>query len=328
VNAHGKDPRFGSIIESVNWFKLITADGKEITCSLTEHPEIFRSAIGGMGLFGIMTEVNLKTEKNHIYNYDIVSIPTSELISKMESATKNSDTELIEAHLSMGNDHFLDQALLYTMKKTTSNTAKDDVSGENSIWLRKAIYQLARSGDFGQQLRWWAETEISPIIDAKSVTRNTAMAVPARFLEIKDPQTTDILQEYFVPTDKVKDYLETYKRLLLKYDIQILNCTIRKTNKDTNALVSYAQSDMYGFVCYYKINTNEAGQKQMENFTRELTGWLIQNQGTVYLAYRPYNTVEQSFQMYPQLHSLFALKKTIDPDNLFTNRWYEFHNIQ
>ncbi len=36
VNAHGKDPRYGSLIESVNYLKMVTADGKEILCDKTQ----------------------------------------------------------------------------------------------------------------------------------------------------------------------------------------------------------------------------------------------------------------------------------------------------
>ncbi|TMB76008.1 MAG: hypothetical protein E6J48_14435, partial [Chloroflexi bacterium] len=137
--------------------------------------------------------------------------------------------------------------------------------------------------NFGKLLRWVLEKYITPLIEAKMVSRNTAMAVPVRFLQNPDPHTTDILQEYFVPTEQANNFLERYKKLVKKYNINLLNVTIRKVNKDTNALVSYAQEDMYGFVVYYKINQNNIDTLTLNAFTRELIDYLISIKATYYL---------------------------------------------
>jgi FAD/FMN-containing dehydrogenase len=54
VNAHGITTDY-SLIESIVSFKIICADGSERTCSRTD--ELFGLAVGGYGLFGIITEV-------------------------------------------------------------------------------------------------------------------------------------------------------------------------------------------------------------------------------------------------------------------------------
>jgi FAD/FMN-containing dehydrogenase len=155
------------------------------------------------------------------------------------------------------------------------------------------------------------------------VSRNTAMAVPVRFLQNPDPHTTDILQEYFVPTKQANTFLERYKKLVKKYNINLLNVTIRKVNKDINALVSYAQKDMYGFVVYYKINQNSIDTQTLNAFTRELNDYLISIKATYYLCYGSYYSQSQLTTMYPDIRKLFVLKTQQDPDRLFTNLWYE-----
>ena len=324
VNVHGKDPQYGSLIESVNAIKMVTADGKEILCDKTTNTELFSAVIGGYGLLGIITEANLQTTPNSIFSFSLMPIQTNAVVDMLEALSKKPENRLLEAHLSIDVDHFLTESLIFLYTETTSPTRpNDELDGENSIWLRKVVFQASRASNFGKFLRWEAEKYLTPLVEPKTVSRNTAMAVPVRFLQNPDPHTTDILQEYFVPTAQANNFLEGYKKLVKKYQIDLLNVTIRKVNKDINALVSYAQTDMYGFVVYYKINLNSKDIQTLNAFTRELFDYLISLKATYYLCYGSYYSQAQLTTMYPAIRKLFALKTQQDQDGLFTSVWYE-----
>lgn len=60
-NVHGKNQaKQGNFGEHVISFTLITADQKSITCSIDENPIVFKATLGGMGLTGIIAEVELQ----------------------------------------------------------------------------------------------------------------------------------------------------------------------------------------------------------------------------------------------------------------------------
>jgi FAD/FMN-containing dehydrogenase len=323
VNAHGKDPRFGSLIESVVSFKLLNAQGAELNCSRTENPELFRATIGGMGLFGVITTVILKTEPNSSYKYTVVHKPIEDAIDFMEAQIKRADLESIEAQVSVDRDNYIKAAQIYYFDKIPPNSQlPDDVSGDNSIWLRKLVYRTSRQSNWGRQLRWFMQQQVGAKLDPPQLTRNSAMAAPFRTLQLNDPQTTDVLQEYFIPVAKVPEFLAAYREMLRTHDMQLLNVTIRKVKPDTEALVSYATTDMYAFVSYYKISKDAAGTKQMTGFTRQMMDYLNPIDGKFYLAYRGYYSRSQIHRMYPQLKPLFQLKQQFDPTDLFTNQWY------
>ena len=324
VNAHGKDPQYGSLIESVNYLKMVTADGKEILCDKTQNKDLFSAVIGGYGILGIITEVNLLTTQNSIYAFSLIPTQTPSLIDTLESLSKNPENRLLEAHFSVDGERFLTESLIY--KYSEANSLKkpvDDLNGENSTWLRKVVFQASRMSNFGKFLRWEIEKSLTPLVEPTTVSRNTAMAVPVRFLQNPDPHSTDILQEYYIPTEQANKFLESYKKLVKKYNMNVLNVTIRKVSKDINALVSYAQKDMYGFVVYYKINQNSIDTQTLNAFTRELIDYLISIKATYYLCYGSYYSQSQLTTMYPEIRKLFVLKTQQDPDMLFTNVWYE-----
>src|SRR5437763_5751763 len=177
--------------------------------------------------------------------------------------------------------------------------------------------------NFGKFLRWEIEKSLTPLVEPQTVSRNTAMAVPVRFLQNPEPHSTDILQEYYIPTEQANKFLESYKKLVKKYNMNVLNVTIRKVQKDINALISYAQKDMYGFVVYYKVQQNCTDIHTIQAFTGELMEYLLSIKATYYLCYGSYYSQSQLTTMYPEIRTLFALKTQYDPDTLFTNEWYE-----
>lgn len=60
-DVHGKnDGSFGDHVESI---LLQLADGKTITCSSEQEPDLFRATIGGMGLTGHILEVSFRMQK-------------------------------------------------------------------------------------------------------------------------------------------------------------------------------------------------------------------------------------------------------------------------
>src|SRR5437667_6950451 len=59
-NVHGRGLAMKPLISNVESFTLINADGKSVRCSRDENNELFRVAIGGYGLFGLIDSVTLR----------------------------------------------------------------------------------------------------------------------------------------------------------------------------------------------------------------------------------------------------------------------------
>ena len=60
ANVHGRGLHFKPIISDVESFVFVGADGSARTCSRRENVELFRLAIGGYGLFGVIVSVKLR----------------------------------------------------------------------------------------------------------------------------------------------------------------------------------------------------------------------------------------------------------------------------
>src|SRR5213079_2032544 len=59
-NVHGRGLAMKPLISNIESFTMVNADGKAVRCSRDENGELFRIAIGGYGLFGLIGSVTLR----------------------------------------------------------------------------------------------------------------------------------------------------------------------------------------------------------------------------------------------------------------------------
>jgi FAD/FMN-containing dehydrogenase len=60
TGTHGTGARFGGLATQLRRLMIMTADGAQLRCSATEHPDIYDAARVGLGALGVITEVTLQ----------------------------------------------------------------------------------------------------------------------------------------------------------------------------------------------------------------------------------------------------------------------------
>jgi hypothetical protein len=73
--------------------------------------------------------------------------------------------------------------------------------------LSRGIFRAQIGSERGKKARWIAETRLMPRLNHVAVTRNTLLNEPVAALADSDATRTDILHEYFVPPDRLDDFL-------------------------------------------------------------------------------------------------------------------------
>src|SRR5260370_41643077 len=59
ANAHGRDTRFPTLVDSVKGFRILLADGSVKSVSSSENPDLFRNAIRRYRRLGGMLDVDV-----------------------------------------------------------------------------------------------------------------------------------------------------------------------------------------------------------------------------------------------------------------------------
>jgi len=328
VNAHGRDPNFGSIIESVQSFRILLADGRIVEASRTENKELFSLAIGGYGLFGVILDVDLSLTDNDVYEKKTVELDYADYLDFFKKEVRgNPNVGLHYAWPSVSSRGFLKSMLVSTYYKTDQRPEGIfTLTSESYIPITRFFLSLSRQGQWGKDFRWAMQKQFGDRPGStKLICRNNAMRPEVLFLAYDSAQDTDILQEYFVPIDRFASYMDALRNVFQAHGVNVLSVTIRYVPKNTEAVLSYARQDSFSFVLYINQELSEQGRKTAQEWTRKLVDITLEQGGTYYLPYQLYPTREQLLRSYPNFDEFVNAKRVHDPDEMFVSLFYKHY---
>ncbi|KIL42446.1 FAD-binding protein [Gordoniibacillus kamchatkensis] len=327
INAHGRDIRNGSLIKSVESFRLLTADGQIKQVSRTENADLFPLALGGYGLFGIILDVTLTLADDEMYRITSDRMSVGEYSAYFQNRVKsNPDIRLHLARISVAPDSFLTDmyAINYTVDRSIPLRGHDRLNeGERLVIPTKLMFNLNRSFDWGKNVFWDLQKRFFGTQQGTVISRNNAMRSESGFMEYREAGKNDLLQEYFIPPDELSAFVEDFKAVLRSESMNLLNITVRYVNRDEEAKLSYAREDMFALVCLFNVPLTEQGQTQMKQSVQRILDAVMKHRGTYYLPYAPYASLDQFRAMYPNYGVFFNKKDEYDPEHLFMNYFYE-----
>lgn len=326
VNVHESDPNHGPMVETVRSFRLLLANGTILDVSREHHPELFSLVVGGYGLFGVILDATLQLQDDVILRKDERVMEYRDYHEHFKARRNQSQVGQIFARLSIAPDDTLLRELVVTTYEVTDlDGAEHRALQEPNVALKKLVFGISRMTDWGKELRWHLQKERSDLVDPPIVSRNNLMNGDAGFLDYASRGDTDILQEYFVPVDRLPEFIDDLRAVVRENDLNLLSATIRYIPPNNESVLSYSARESFGLVLYLNVGTSAKDQADVQRWTRHLIDEALEKNGTYYLPYAPYATRDQMRQAYPDADLFFAKKKEHDPDLLFMSRFYEDH---
>ena len=328
VNVHGRYIGLGPVIMSVNQFTIVLADGSVVTASPTKHPDIFYSAIGGMGGIGVISDVTLSLADNINVERSRESVDTG---NYWEFFSKNirSNPEVIFHNGDMYPPDFTHiSAVSWTKTDKEPTTANRLIPREEDYWKERIAWVVMSEWPKG---RWIREHMIDPLVYAGQSpvhTRNYEASYDYAELEPKDRSASSyVLQEYFVPVERFAEWVPKMKKVFDDGKVNVINVSIRHAFSDTGAKLAWAPRESFAFVVYYKQGSDAVSRAEVGKWTRKMIDQVLSVGGTYYLPYQPLATDDQLHRAYPHATDYFAIKKQYDPTDKFTNMlWDKYYS--
>ena len=247
VNGHGWQKDLPPIASSVVSFTLMTESGEIKNCSRTENQELFHLVIGGYGLFGIILDVKLKVVDNLALQYKYIKLSPKNYVSYYKKyISENPNVNLVFGRLRISDKLFLEEATLNFFEKV--NAPIPVLQNQKSTETQRLVFRGSVDSEYGKRLRWDLETSMNKVSKNDVYSRNDLLNDHVSLIENKDKNSTDLLQEYFIPEKNFNQYLEDIKPILKNSKIDLLNITIRGVHKDNDSYLCYAKENVFGFV--------------------------------------------------------------------------------
>jgi decaprenylphospho-beta-D-ribofuranose 2-oxidase len=332
ANAHGRDIDVMQVVDVVDRFRLLLADGSVVEVSRNNNAELFSLVIGGYGLYGVILDVTLRVTRDELYEQHSVSMDYTEFPAYFAQHIKgNPDVALLLARPSIDPvpDRFLRELVVATWRRTAAGqSGAFELTEEEHVLRDRFFFGLSRRFDWAKSLRWKLQKRVElGSGSARIVSRNNSMRPPLAPLELLDYRSsrdTDIIQEYYVPVENFVPFMDRFREILLAGKMNVLSSTVRYVAPNATPTLAYApRRETFAIIQMSNVGLSATEQARAEAVTQQLVDASIERGGTYYLTYQLYPTPEQLHRAYPNARHAFERKRFYDPDEIFTNQFYQ-----
>jgi len=335
VNAHGVAHSPGCLAPTVRSLRIMLSDGTVVAASPTDNRDLFRHALGGYGLFGIILEADIEVTDNELYRPSVEYVDYRSFAEHFASRVQDDpEIRLMYARLSVSPSSWLRETAVHTYRRVGDAAHCPPLRPDPFTRLERTIFNLSKTGSLGRWVRWNAEQRFDPLVQCHSrnaaIARDPACAV-SRNQELDDQMgylknrldDTDILQEYFIPRSRFADFVDGLRAIVGRERANLLNATIRGVEGDTITALPYAPQDVFAVVLYFNQALNVAASRTLERTTTALIDLAVRLGGRFYLPYQLYYSAAQLRSAYPEAAAFFAAKRRYDAAGILSNTFYE-----
>jgi FAD/FMN-containing dehydrogenase len=331
ANAHGRGLTFAPLVGDVESFSLIDARGALHEVTRNENADLFRLAIGGYGMFGVVSQVTLRLQKRAKLRRHVEIIRIADLMDSFDRC--------ISAGFTYGDFQF-------------------DIDNQSKEFLTRGIFaayepidmdyplpekQFTLSLEEWRQLLYLAHTDKASAFDMycahylksngqiyTSDVHQLSKYIDHYHLGLDEKlgaqvRATEIITEVYVPRDRLVDFMETAAEYFQRQRTSIIYGTIRLIEKDNETFLPWAKEKYACIIFNLHTDHSPEGLSRSRSAFRRLIDLVIERQGSYYLTYHRFAERAQVEACYPQFQKWLALKLKHDGDEIFQSDWYRHY---
>jgi FAD/FMN-containing dehydrogenase/SAM-dependent methyltransferase len=326
VNCHGRYVGLGPLVLSVRSIKLVLHDGTVVEASRSQHPHLFFGAIGGYGALGVVVEVELDLAENkRVKRVDKV-MPLAEYGAWFKDTVRGNPKAVFHNADLYAPHYRTVRAVTWFETDERATTGHRLQPLRSSYPLHQYLLWAVSETRFGKERR---ERLIDPLLYLRKKVHWRNHEAGYDVAELEPPsreKRTYVLQEYFVPVERLTEFVPRMAEVLNRHRVNALNISIRHALPDPDTALNWAPVETFAFVLYHKQRTRDNAKSRVGVWTRDLIDAVLSVGGTYYLPYQPHGTVAQFHRAYPKARDFFELKRSVDPQFRFTNvLWNKYY---
>jgi FAD/FMN-containing dehydrogenase len=330
-NAHGRGLALKPIVDQVESFDLLDPTGATRTCSRREHPDLFRLAIGGYGLFGIITRVQLRLRPRVKVERVVTRGETADIMERFER--RIGDGYLygdFQFATDDTRDSFLRRGIFSCYRPVAPATplTENPTRFHPDDWARLTRYshtnkRLAFDFYTSRYLQtsgqiYWSDSQLS----AAYVDNYHADLDRATGARVKG---SEMITEIYVERAKLAAFMEDAREALRAHRANVIYGTVRLIEKDDETFLAWAR-DRYACIIFnLHVDHTPAEIARATDAFRALIDLGIRHGGSYYLTYHRWARKDQVERCYPQLPEFLTRKRQFDPSEVFQSNWYRHY---
>jgi len=330
-NVHGRGLTMRPFISDVESFTLIDGNGEIRTCSRGENAELFRLAIGGYGLFGIIYSVRLRLTQRRKLRRVVEILNIEDVMPAFDRRIAGGflygDFQYdIDEH----SESFLRRGVFSCYEPVDPATPVPPAQADLSEADWRGLIALAhtdkqRAFDIyaGHYMKtsgqiYWSDThQLSIYVDDYHAELD-------RLTGVRDP-ATELITEVYVPRAQLPAFMADVAADFRRHDTQVIYGTVRLIERDEESILAWARQPYVCVIFNLHVVHNPLQKAQAADAFRRLINRAIDRGGSYFLTYHRYAGRAQVEACYPQMPEFLKLKQNYDPAGMFQSDWYRHY---
>jgi FAD/FMN-containing dehydrogenase len=331
VNGHGRGLTMRPLIADVESFTLVDADGEVLTCSRTAEPELFRLALGGYGLFGVITAVTLRLAPRRKLERVVEVIRAGELMPALDERIRDGFLYGdFQFSIDDRSPDFLDRGVFSCYRPVDPETPisveqreLSDADWQALLWLahtdkarafeRYAAHYRATSGQI-----YWSDThQLTPYVDGYHEAIDARLGTGCA--------ATEMISELYVPRPDLPAFLGDAAEWLRSCGAGVIYGTVRLIERDDESALAWARQPWACIVFNLCVEHTPAGRERAAGAFRGLIDLALRRGGSYFLTYHRWARRDQVEAGHPRLREVLRRKRELDPQERFQSDWYRHY---
>ena len=330
ANVHGRGLTLKPFIDDVEAFTLVDAAGEVRRCSRDGNGELFRLAIGGYGLFGVIARVELRLGPRRKLER-VVEVTSIEeflpavqkridagfLYGDFQYSTDAASDDFLKKGVFSAYRPVADATPITAAPKELSNDNWNDLSllahaDKKRAFERYAAHYLSTSGQV-----YWSDThQLSLYLE------DYHQAIDAR---LGGERGTEMITEIYVPRASLVPFMADVRDDCRRHKVDVIYGTVRLIEKDDESVLAWARQPWVCIIFNLHVVHTPGGLEAAAGDFRRLIDLAIKHDGSYYLTYHRWATRAQVERCHPRFAEFLSLKRKYDPEERFQSEWYR-HN--
>ena len=331
ANAHGHSLGCAPIIGDVEWVEMVAPDGAAKRCDRKHDKELFSLAVGGYGLFGVITAVGLRLVPRHKVRRRVETRTIAEVAALIEKRTKmGAPFGYFQYSIDETSSDFMRTGILTTYENAPFEAPLAAESTDIDVRLLTALLELAHK-DRGSAYRRYAKLELAKDGNVEwSDLHQLATYPPGYHQDIEqrlgaESVGADPIVEVYVPRAQLIPFLEEARRILLTAELPLVYGTVRFIEQDKDSFLPWAKKRYACVIFMPHTSVEKTALRKTGETCRQLMRAATKKGGSFYLTYNRFASREDIAFAYPQFAEFLLLKKKYDPMETLQSEWYRHY---
>lgn len=301
-----------------------------MTCSRRENADLFALAIGGYGLFGVVSDITLRLIRRRRLERVVEISSSAELAGKFQGRISEGCLYGdFQFSIDEASPDFLQKGVFSCYRPTERPVpASPPRELEEQSWLqllhlaytdraqayeKYASYYLSTNGQV-----YWSDThQLSPYLPdyARRVQQLSGESRPSSLM----------ITELYVPRSDLAAFLKEAAADLKARGMKVIYGTVRLIEKDAESFLAWARDSYACIIFNLLVEHSPVGREKAADAFRFLIDLATSKGGSYYLTYHRFASLAQVERCYPQFSRFQAHKRQHDPQELFQSDWYRHY---